>query len=158
MVEYTAVHIVPCHRTRIYIQHHVSVCAARFGQADRAGIEVQETTFRSERLPRGDMCMSMQQDITRHERGRIIRIVNMTVRCVQQPFPNRQYGIVRQHGEGQHHLIHFGIAVSANAEQPICQRVQLCNDGFGGIPLRQIIARSVIQNIPQQEQPIRVFP
>ena len=69
-----------------------------------------------------------------------------------------QQTIFRQYRKLQHHLIHFGIAVSANAEQPICQRVQLCNDGFGGIPLRQIIARSVIQNIPQQEQPIRVFP
>ena len=56
------------------------------------------------------------------------------------------------------HLVHFRIAVSAHAQNLILFRIEHGDHHLRGIFIWQIVARTVIQKISQQKQPIRLFP
>ena len=96
--------------------------------------------------------MSVQQHIALTQRRRCFRVELMSVRDIHQPLPCRQDGIVREDWEREHHLIHFGVAVAAHAEDCIRHAVQHGNHLLGRVIARQIVSRSVIKNIAEQQQ------
>ena len=81
----------------------------------------------------------------------------MAVRCVNNAVPEIYYRVVGENREFQHHLIDFSFAVSAHAENFIFHRVEHLNDLFWRVALRQVVSRSVIEQIPQQQQPVCPF-
>ena len=96
--------------------------------------------------------MSVQQHIALTQRRRCFRVELMSVRGVHQPLPCRQDGIVREDWEREHHLINLGVAVAAYAEDCICHAVQHGNHLLRRVIARQIISRSVVKNIAEQQQ------
>ena len=69
-----------------------------------------------------------------------------------------QQAVVRQHGKGQHHLVHLGLAVAPHAEYLVFHRGEQGNDLLGVIALGQIVAGAVIEQVSQQKQPVCPFP
>ena len=47
----------------------------------------------------------------------MVQVEHMAVGDVDQPLPHRQHGVIRQHREGEYHLVHLGIAVAAHTQQ-----------------------------------------
>ena len=102
--------------------------------------------------------MAVEQDVSRLQRRQAVRVENMAVGGVDAETVNAQQGVVRHQGKIQHHLVHFRVAVSPDAQDVILPRVQHGNDLLGGIAVGQIVARTVIQNVSQQEKPVRLLP
>ena len=101
--------------------------------------------------------MSVQQHIALTQRRRCLGIEDMSVRDIHQPLPCRQYGIVREDREREYHLVHLGVAVAAHAEDCICHAVQHGNHLLRRIIARQIVSRSVVKNIAEQQQTRSLF-
>ena len=103
------------------------------------------------------MSVAVQQNIPLGKRRRAGRVVMVAVGGKHCAGTGIQQGIVGQNREVQHHLVHLGIAVAAHAQQPLPQGIQHGNYLFGGIALRQVVAGTVVQNIPQQQQLVRLL-
>ena len=74
-----------------------------------------------------------------------------------RPVRQFQETVIRQDREVKHHLIHLCITVSPDTEQIILHRIQHGDHFLRRIAFRQVVPRSVIENIPQQEQTVRPF-
>ena len=90
------------------------------------------------------MGMPVQQDVPRLQKRHILHIMNVPVRRVNKPVSRLQNSIIRQYRKLQNHLIHFGIAVAADAEDFVFPCVQHRGCLFCIIPLRKIVARAMI--------------
>ena len=80
------------------LQRHIAMCGAVFRDGDRAGVEI-EVVF-AERLPRGYMCMAVQENIAGAERRQVRGVVDVAVRGVDQPVSNREDAVIGQNREG----------------------------------------------------------
>ena len=67
-------------------------------------------------LTDGDVGVSVEENVTPVERGRVLGVVHMAVGGIDQPPAGLQDGIVRQNGKVQHHLVHLGVTVAPDAE------------------------------------------
>ena len=137
-------------------QRHIAVGAALLRQAHRTGVQVEAAL--PEGLPRRDVGVPVQQDVAGGQRRRGLGVVDMAVGSVHQPSAHRQHGIVCQHREFQHHLVHLGVTVAAHAEQAVLHAVEQRHDLLGRIALRQVVAGAVVEQVPQQQQPVGLFP
>ena len=82
----------------------------------------------------------------------------MAVGNVDQPLPHRQHGVVRQHREGEYHLVHFGIAVASHAQQLGRKAAQQRNHLFGGVIPGQVVAGAVVEQVSQKQQAVGLLP
>ena len=137
-------------------QRHVAVGAALLRQAHRAGVQVEAALPKG--LPRRDVGVPVQQNVAGGQRRRGLGVVDMAVGSVHQPSAHRKHGIVCQHREFQHHLVHLGVTVAAHAEQAVLHTVEQRHDLLGRIALRQVVAGAVVEQVPQQQQPVGLFP
>ena len=104
------------------------------------------------------MCMAMQENIAGAERRQVRGVVDVAVRGVDQPVSNREDAVIGQNREVQHHLVNLRVAVAADAEEPVSPFVEHGQHLFGGIFVRQIVARAVVENVAQQQKPAGPFP
>ena len=102
--------------------------------------------------------MAAEEDIPRLQRREVIRAVNMAVGGIEPETVHTDQGVVRHEGEVQDHLVHFRIAVAANAQDAVLPGVQGRNHFLRRVAVRQVIARAVIKDISQQKQAVRLFP
>ena len=100
------------------------------------------------------MRMPVQQNIPLPQLRQIVRIPDMSVRCEDLHGALGNQRIIRKHRKIQHHLIDLRLAVAAHTENAVSQRIQQRNHRFRRIFLRQIVARPVIEQIPEQQQTV----
>ena len=62
--------------------------------------------------------------------------------------------VVGKHREFQHHLVDLGVAVAAHAHKLRLHGIQHCDDLFRRVPFGKVVARSVVEDIPQQAEPL----
>ena len=79
-------------------QRQIAACGAVFRNGDRAGVQIE--VFLAERLPRGYMCMAVQENIAGAERRQVRGVVDVAVRGVDQPVSNREDAVIGQNREG----------------------------------------------------------
>ena len=91
------------------------------------------------------------------QRGQRIGICMVAVGQVHGDAVALQQGVVRHAGEGEHHLVHLGLAVSANGENSVLQAGQHGDHGFRGIVPGQVVSRTVVQQVAQQNDLIGFF-
>ena len=66
-------------------------------------------------------------------------------------------GVICHTGEGQHHLVHLCLAVAPHGQNPVLQTGEHGDDILGPVALGQIVPGTVIEQIPQKEQLVRIF-
>ena len=81
----------------------------------------------------------------------------MAVRCINDGIFERQRGIIRQNGELQHHLIYLCLTVASYAEQVLFHAVEHFYDFLGSIVLGKIVSGSVIEQVAQENELVRLF-
>ena len=79
-------------------QRQIAACGAVFRNGDRAGVQIE--VFLAERLPRGYMCMAVQENIAGAERRQVRGVVDVAVRGADQPVSNREDAVIGQNREG----------------------------------------------------------
>ena len=70
------------------------------------------------------MSVSVEQNISSAKRRKVIQIKIMTVSCINKPIAYRYYTVIGKYREVKNHLVYFGIAVAAHAQQPLPQGIQ----------------------------------
>lgn len=68
-----------------------------------------------------------------------------------------QDAVVGKDREIKDHLVDVRIAVAAHAENVFFHSVEKVDDFFGSISFREVVAGTVIEDIPQKQQFIRLF-
>ena len=69
----------------------------------------------------------------------------------------RQQGVVRHDREIQHHLVDLRVAVAPDAQGRQRAFIQQTNDLLGRVTVGQVVPGAVVQKIPHQDQPVRLF-
>ena len=65
-----------------------------------------------------------------------------------------QRGVVGHDGEVKHHLVDLSIAVAAYRDDVVGQGVEQRNHALGSIVARQVVARTVIKQVAQQDDAV----
>ena len=65
------------------------------------------------------------------------------------------YGVIREQRKRQNHLVYLGVAVSADAENLVFQLGELRDDLLRRIAVGQVVARSVVEQVAEQQELIR---
>ena len=81
----------------------------------------------------------------------------MTMGQVQALAVHQKLGEIRQTGEGEDHLVHLRFAVAPDGDDFLLPGGEHGNDLLGGIIPGQVIPGTVIQQIPQQHQLVRLI-
>lgn len=101
--------------------------------------------------------MTAKENISPLKRWGGVLAVNMTMRGIDIAEVKGKQGVIRHYGKIQHHLINLGVAVAANAKQPVLDRVEHGGDLLGRVFLGQLSSRSVIEQVAKQEQLLRTL-
>ena len=83
--------------------------------------------------------------------------IALTIPAAGFPGVQCQYAVVRQYREFQDHLIHLGVAVPTDAEYLRLPLVEHGDDFLRRVALRQIVPGTVIEYVPQEQQPVCVL-
>ena len=102
--------------------------------------------------------MAVQQDIAGLQGGERGGVEVMAMGGKHHPASQPQDAGFRHDGEFQHHLVHFGIAVSTDAQKPVFLSVQQGNHFLWRVSGRQIVPRAMIEKIPEKKKAVRLFP
>ena len=135
------------------IQHR-STGRTGLWDGNRSGIQTKNPVFL---FPCRHMGVTVQQKITRLKRRKPVRTENMAMGSIHPEAIDTQQGIIRHDREIKHHLVHFRIAVSTDTQQIVLPRIQQRYDFFRRVLVRQVISGSVIQQIPQKQDSVRIF-
>lgn len=92
-------------------------------------------------------------DIASGQRRQIIRTIEMPVGQKQAIAFAKHLLPWRGHWKTKQHLIHFAVAVAANGNNAFRHAVQPLRHLTRRIPLRQRVARTVIEHIAEYDQP-----
>ena len=65
--------------------------------------------------------------------------------------------VVGENGKFKHHLVNLCVAVSAYAGKLVLYLVEQSDDLFGGVSLGQVVARTVVENITEEDQLFSLF-
>ena len=154
MIHFPALQFLPPEQA--LFQRHVAVRAVLLRDAQGAGVQVEVPL--AELLPRRNVGVSVQQDVPRHQRRRILGVVTVAVGGVDQLLPHRQDAVVRQYRELQHHLIHLGFAVAPHTAELRLGPVQQRDDLLRRIAAGQVVAGAVVEQISEKQETIRALP
>lgn len=102
--------------------------------------------------------MAVQQDIAGLQGGKRGGVEVMAMGGKHHPASQPQDAGFRHDGKFQHHLVHFGIAVSTDAQKPVFLSVQQGNHFLWRVSGRQIVPRAMIEKIPEKKKAVRLFP
>ena len=109
------------------------------------------------RVAGGNVRMPAEQQVARAERGRGLLVCVVTVCGIDQMRTERNQCVVCHDGKRQHHLVNLGFAVAPHTEQAFLNGGEQGDHPLGVVLLRQIVARSVIQQVAQQKQAVGLF-
>ena len=98
------------------------------------------------------MSMSVDQNVSFLERGKIVLVINMSVSSVKGSSVYRKNTVVSHYRKFQNHLVNLGLAVSADSVNFVFMFIEKSNDFFGSIFSWKIISGSVIEQIAQKNQ------
>ena len=101
------------------------------------------------------MGMAAQQHIPGPQGRQAVRAVLVAMGGIDQTISQIQQGVLRQHREFQHHLVHLRVAVAPHAQELVPAAVEHGRHLLGIILPGQIIAGAVVEDIPQQHQTVR---
>ena len=87
----------------------------------------------------------------------VLGIVMMAMGQIQGKTIGEDHGAVSQAGEGQNHLIHLRLAVAPDSQDDLPVLRKHRDHRFGGIIPGQIVPGTVIEQIAQQEQSVRLL-
>ena len=105
----------------------------------------------------GDVCVSAEKDeVARHFRG-IIVIEKMAVCCEYGSSADIKQGIIRHYGKIENHLINLAVTVSANADDAFFYSVEHCGDFSCVVSAGDIVSRTVIEQISEENELIRLL-
>ena len=95
------------------------------------------------------MGMAGQKRAAGCERGRFVgcEARHVAVREEQFVVVDFHEGVVGHAGKGEHHLIHFGIAVAAYGHDAIRPFVQDRYDLLGSVSIGQVVAGAMVEQI-----------
>ena len=100
----------------------------------------------------GDMEVAVDKDGTLCHRRRVILAPQMAVGSIEPQAVDLQQGIVGHHGEFEHHLVDFGVAVAPDRHDLVLEGIQLRRDGHAVVILRQGVAGAVVEQVSHQQQ------
>ena len=66
----------------------------------------------------------------------------------------KQRGVVGHDGKVEHHLVDLGVAVAAHRDDAVGQGVEQRNHALGGVVARQVVARTVVEQVAQQNDAV----
>ncbi len=135
-------------------QNHIAAGRIFLRQGNGARIAADKGFVR---MAEGDMGMAVQKDIPCFQGREMILVVQVAMRDKDAAVSLGQEQIIRHHGEGEHHLIHLRLAVSADAVDFIAAGIQERDDLLRGIAVGQIIAWTVIQQISEKQKTVRLL-
>ena len=101
--------------------------------------------------------VAVEQDVARMQGRQMVLVKMGAVRGIDEMARRLEQAVVRKNGEGQHHLVDLGLAVAAHAENVGLPLLQQGDDLLRRIALGQVVARAVIENVPQQNQALRAL-
>ena len=132
---------------------HVAAGGAVFGDGDGTGVQIEVAL--TERLPRRDVRVPVQQDIAGAQGRQVRGVEDVAVRGIDEAVCSREHAVIGEDREGQHHLVDLRVAVAAHAEDLIPPLVQHGQHLLGRVFVRQIVARAMVEDVAQQEQAVR---
>ena len=109
-------------------------------------------------LPRRNVRVPVKQDISRHQHGRCFGVEMMTVCNKNDPVSGSQETVFSHDRKFKHHLVYLAVTVPPDTENSLPERIEHSNDLLRSIFFRKIIAGTVVQKIPQQQQAACLFP
>ena len=127
--------------------------AAVLGDGHGAGVQAADAVHHLVQLHMG----VAREERAAVQRGQLVGICVVAVGQVHGDSVALQQGVVGHAGKGQHHLVHLGLAVAPDRQDLVLQRGQHGDHLLGGILPGQIISRTVVQKIAQQDDLIRIF-
>ena len=66
----------------------------------------------------------------------------------------KQRGIVGHNGKVEHHLVDLGVTVAAHRDDAVGQGVEQRDYALGGVIARQVVARTVVEQVAQQHDAV----
>ena len=111
-----------------------------------------------------DVRMAVDERGALGQRGRVVDAVvhagakNMAVRQEQLAAGLvEKRGVVGHDGKVEDHLVDLGVAVAAHRDDAVGQGVEQRNHALGGVIARQVVARSVVEQVAQQNDAVRLL-
>ena len=105
----------------------------------------------------GNMGVSMEQDIAGLERRQVLLVEDMTVGGEDALPAHRQEKVICHDREGENHLVDLGLAVAADTVDLIPVFVQEGDDLLRGIFVRQVVARAVVEKVPEKKHAVSLL-
>ena len=96
--------------------------------------------------------MAVKEDIAFFQRRQVLGVPGVAVGHEDHMSFQIEDHVIGEDGEVQYHLIHFGLAVAADAEELFFHVVEHADNGFGVVFGRQIVAGAVIKQVAQKNQ------
>ena len=127
---------------------------AALWDGDGAGIQIVSLTCL---LAHRYVGVPVKKYISGTQRRHFLGIPQMSVRDENCLSAQRQQHIIGEHGEFEHHLINLRVAVAAHPANLVFHRIEHRRDILGGILPRKVVARAVIEYVPQQYQALRLL-
>ena len=140
----------------IPIPEEIAVRAIVFGERRRAGIQV--IVILAEGLPDRDMGMAMEQDVAGLHGRQGFQVVTVAMGRINEAAALGQDSIGGHDGKFQYHLVYIGVTISTDTEDGVFDFVEHGKDFLRGIVFGQVIARSVIEDVAEQDQAVSPFP
>ena len=140
----------------IPIPEEIAVRAIFLGKRCRTGIQI--IVILAEGLPDRDMGMAIEQDVAGLHGRQGFQVVTVAMGRIDEAAALGQDGIGRHDGKFQDHLINVGITVAADAEDGVFDFVEHGKDFLRRVVFGQVVARSVIEDIAEQDQAVSPFP
>ena len=67
------------------------------------------------------------------------------------------YGIVRQAGEIEHHLVNFSLTVASHSDDLLGKAIEHCGNFFWRVLIGQIIAGAMVEKVTKKHNTVRSF-
>ena len=100
------------------------------------------------------MGVSVGKDAAHAERRQAVFVPAVAVGEEEALAVCVENGVVRHHRKLEHHLIDLGVAVAADGEDAVLAAVENGGDLYGVVEVGHAVARSVIQEIAQKDEPV----
>ena len=130
--------------------------AVFLGKSGRTGIQVQYASVQL--LPGRHVRVAMKEDIARGKGRQVVLVEHMAMSGKNRPILYEEQARIRQDGKGQYHLIDIGITISPYRRNGDRKTGQHGYDRPGIVLPGKVVARPMIQNITQEQQPSGPFP
>ena len=134
---------------------------AVLGNAHAAGVEEPQARVRGAFLVDLDVRVTVDERGAPGQRGRVVDAVvhagakDMAVRQEQLAAGFvEQRGVVGHDGIVEDHLVDLGIAVAAHRDDAVGQGVEQRDYALGGVIARQVVARTVVEQVAQQDDAV----